>query len=209
MANGYQHFAGSDNVACLEMRSISLGGKKRQSIFVLLYTWLVMILLLTTLKPALAHTEGKMQLSAEPAGPFKMTVFTSPDPAVIGDIHVAASIFTAENASPVLDANVTVEFESLDDKGSVRESPAVLGDAENKLLFEAILDISTPGLYLVTVSVEDGDGQSGEASFELEVTKDGGFNWLYLIPAIVIGLVVTVWVVYRKNRREPSTEESE
>lgn len=167
------------------------------------------MLLLSTFRPALAHTEGKMQLSAEPAGPFKMTVFTSPDPAVAGDIHVAALIFLAEDASPLLDADVMVEMKPLEDNGSVHSSPAVLGEAENKLLFEAVLDVSTPGLYLVTVSVEEGDGQSGEASFELDVTSGGGFNWLYLIPVILISLVVAVWAFYRNNRQQPSPEARE
>jgi hypothetical protein len=166
-----------------------------------------MMLLLSTFRPVLAHTEGKMQLSAEPAGPFKMTVFTSPDPAVAGDIHVAALIFLAEDASPLLDADVMVEMKPLENNGSAHSSPAVLGEAENKLLFEAILDVSTPGLYLVTVSVEEGDGQSGEASFELDVTSGGGFNWLYLIPVILIGLVVAVWALYRNSRQRPSPEE--
>lgn len=168
------------------------------------YICFLVMLLLANFQPALAHTEGKMQLSAEPAGPFKMTVFTSPDPAVAGEIHVAALIFLAEDASPLLDANVLVEAKPLEDNGSIHSSPAVLGEAENKLLFEAILDISNPGRYLVTVSVEEGDGQSGEASFELDVTSGGGFNWLYLIPVILIGLVVVVWVLYRKNRQRQS-----
>jgi hypothetical protein len=167
------------------------------------------MLLLGTFRPVLAHTEGKMQLSAEPAGPFKMTVFTSPDPAVTGEIHVAALIFLAEDASPLLDANVTVEMEPLEDSGSVQRSPAVLGEAENKLLFEAVLDISAPGPYLVTVSVEEGGGQSGEASFEMDVTSEGGFNWLYLIPVILIGLVVAVWAVNRNSRRQQSSGERE
>lgn len=174
-----------------------------------LYFCLLVTLLLANFGPAQAHTEGKMQLSAEPAGPFKMTVFTSPDPAVTGEIHVAALIYLAEDASPLLDANVTVEMKPLEDNGPVQSSPAVLGEAENKLLFEAVLDITAPGPYLVTVTVEEGNGQSGEASFEMDVSSGDGFNWLVLIPIILIGLVVAVWAVNRNNRRQQSPGERE
>lgn len=186
------------------MKLISPLLNKRQLTSSVLYICFLVILALANFRPALAHTEGKMQLSAEPAGPFKMTVFTSPDPAVIGEIHVAALIFLAEDASPLLDANVTVEMKPLEDDGSVQRSLAVLGEAENKLLFEAILEVSAPGPYLVTVSVEEGNGQTGEASFEMDVTSGEGFNWLYLIPVILIGLVIAIWAVIRTIRRRQS-----
>jgi len=164
------------------------------------------VVLLVTFQPASAHTEGKMQLSAEPAGPFKMTVFSSPDPATIGDIHIAALIFVAEDARPVLDADVLVTVTPVDGGGPSQKSQAVQGDSENKLLFEAIIDVSTPGLYLVSIAVEDADGQSGQASFELGVSSDEGFNWIYLIPVIVVVLVVVVLITFRMKRRGTSQE---
>jgi len=155
---------------------------------------------MSSVQPAFAHTEGKMQLAAHPAGPFKMTVFTSPDPAAIGEIHVAALIFLAEDARPVLDAEVTVTLESVDDGGTPLIVPANLGDAENKLLFEATINVEDPGEYIVTITAVDSEGGSGEASFELEVVSEGGFNWLYLIPVLVVVLIVAFWLISRSRR---------
>jgi hypothetical protein len=174
-------------------------------------TWLglMLLFLLIASRPVQAHTEGKMQLSAEPAGPFKMTVFTSPDPAEVGEIHIAALIFSADDASPVLDAKVTVELAPLDGNGSTHSVQASLGDAENKLLFEAVSDVSKPGTYLVTVTIDDPTGQHGAASFDLEVTSSGGFNWLYLIPVIGLGLVVLLWLFFRGRRVQTSTDDEQ
>lgn len=164
---------------------------------------LVAILILITSRPAYAHTEGKMQLSAEPAGPYKMTVFSSPDPAVTGEIHIAALIFTAEDASPVLDAQVFVEIEPLEEPDQAIVAMAELGDAENNLLYEAILDVASPGLYQVTVVVQNGEDQGGSASFELDIASSGGFNWPLVIAAAGVVLVLVIGIVIRLRGRQP------
>jgi hypothetical protein len=169
-----------------------------------LVIWLAIAFILSSVQPASAHTEGKMQLSAHPAGPFKMTVFSSPDPAVIGDIHIAALIFMADDASPVLDADVTIKMESIDGGGTPQIAPATLGDAENKLLFEAIINVEEPGAYIVTIAAADSEGGIGEASFEMEVVSEGGFNWLYLIPVLVVVLIAAIWLFNRSRRSKSS-----
>lgn len=166
----------------------------------------MLLLVLLTNQPVEAHTEGKMQLSAESAGPFKMTVFTSPDPAEVGEIHVSALIFTAEDASPVLNADVTVAFAPLGGNGPTLTEQALQGDAENNLLFEAILDVAELGNYLATVTIEDPAGQQGAASFELDVTSSGGFNWLILILALFLGSAVLLWFVFRRKQAQTSVD---
>ncbi|MFN2189258.1 MAG: hypothetical protein ACK2T3_10865 [Candidatus Promineifilaceae bacterium] len=165
----------------------------------ILYFALLIAAILLFVLPASSHTEGKMQLSAEPAGPYKMTVFTSPDPAVTGEIHVAALIFFAEDASPVLDADVTVTLSQTSGSSSPMTIPANLGDSENKLLFEAIAEIKEPGLYTVIIEVDHADTGHGEAAFQMEVVDEGGFNWLYLIPVVIAATLVALWLV-RRNR---------
>ena len=73
-----------------------------------LLSLLTLVILLIANNSVFAHVEGKMQLSAADAGPYKVTAWTSPDPAEIGEIHVALSIFRADDASPILDADVNV-----------------------------------------------------------------------------------------------------
>lgn len=190
------------------MSHINIVSFARRSLWIALAACIMMI----SARGAEAHTEGKMQLSAAAAGPFRMTVFTSPDPAVLGDIHVAALIFTAEDAIPVLEADVLVTMEPIGSSGQPLVQQAVVGDSENKLLFEAVIAVSQEANYLVTVSVEDAAGQTGSASFEMEISSDGGINWALLIPLILLGLAgigVILWYITRKNRREDISLEGE
>ncbi|MGW8319742.1 MAG: hypothetical protein ACWGPS_10885 [Candidatus Promineifilaceae bacterium] len=157
-----------------------------------------MLLLAVAIGPASAHTEGKMQLASEPAGAFKLTVWTSPDPAEVGPVHVASAVVLAEDASPVLDAQVFVEVTPKGAAESTLRAQATSEDSTNKFLYEAVLEVTEPGSYQVTVSVEGSDGSTGSASFELEVMGGGGFNWWLLIP---LGLVVVAGGVYFVARR--------
>lgn len=148
----------------------------------ILIVWSILFLIAVLTDPVGAHTAGKMQLSAAPAGPYKMTVWTSPEPATLDELHIALAVVLAEDASPVLDAEVLVQLIPAD--GSlVLEEPATTEDSENKFLYEAIFEPATPGLYQVDIQISGIDGATGNASFDLEIVGDSGLNLLYLIPA--------------------------
>jgi hypothetical protein len=134
-----------------------------------------------------AHTDGKLQLASEQAGPFNLTVWTAPDPARVGEVHVALAVVLAENAAPVLDADVMVEMAPLQSDGSSFEEPAKTENSDNKFLYEAIFNVAQAGDYLVTMKVDDEAGKSGEAFFELELLPEDSFNWLLLVP-VILGL---------------------
>jgi hypothetical protein len=144
-----------------------------------------------------AHAGGKMQIASEDAGAFKLTVWTSPDPARTGEIHVAVAVASAETALPILDANVHVQLISLSDQGDPLTEQATTEDSVNQFLYESIFDIQAEGLYSVTVTVSEADGQEGQVTFELQVEPapplifgivsliilaavTGGAIWLYL-----------------------------
>jgi len=167
--------------------------------------YLVILCLLATLVnlpgPLSAHTEGKLQLSAVPAGPYQLSVWTSPDPATVDELHVALSIVLAEDASPVLDAAVTVRLTNQADSSTL-SAEASTEDSENKFLYEAILEPETEGLYEVTILVIGADDLQGGVSFSLEIVGDTGFNALWLIPVALV-IIAGGFYVYnsRKDRR--------
>ena len=144
-----------------------------------------------------AHTEGPMQLASVPAGPYKITVWSSPDPALVGEVHVALAVTLAEDASPVLDADVQVIFKSTGD-GSTISAPATTENSENKFLYEAITDIKESGPYQVIISI-DADEGSGEVSFKLEVEPDSGVSWYLIVVAVVIGAGLLYWGWRRRS----------
>jgi hypothetical protein len=153
-------------------------------------------------RPLEAHTEGKMQLSAAEAGPFKLTVWTSPDPAEAGDVHVAVAVVAAEDASPVLDATVMINLIPAAG-GDPLVAQASTEDSENKFLYEAIFDVSEPGEYQVNLQVTNTDGEAGAVSFGLEVVGNSGFSPLYLIPLVLlIAAIILVIVALRRPSPE-------
>lgn len=157
------------------------------------------ILMAVIAGPVEAHTEGKMQLSAAPAGPYKITVWTSPDPATPDELHVALAVVLAEDASPVLDAEVSVELIPADGGPGLVETATTKG-SENKFLYEAIFQPPNPGLYQVDIQVSGADGVTGNTSFDLEIVDDSGPNLLYLIPA-GLGLAAVILLLLALRSR--------
>jgi hypothetical protein len=156
-----------------------------------------LILLLLLPGTAFAHTEGVMQLASEPAGPYKLTVWTSPDPATTGEeLHVAMAVVLAEDASPVLEADIQVRLTPVDG-GPVISGAATIENSENKFLHEAILQVETQGDYLVAISVTGADGGSGQASFPLAVEGGGGLNWTLIVLVAIVVAAVALLVVRR------------
>lgn len=161
---------------------------------------IVVVLLILASIPDLtsAHTEGKMQLASAPAGPYKVTVWTSPEPARVGELHVAMAVVQAEDAAPVLDAKVLVKLQPVAGAGPALTSSATNDDATNKFLYEAILEPAEVGMYEVMVAVSGAGGESGEVSFELDLGPAEGFDLLYLIP-IALGLAaLALFLIVRR-----------
>jgi hypothetical protein len=151
--------------------------------------------------PVAAHTEGTMQLAAVPAGPYMLTVWTSPDPASSSeDLHVALAVVLAEDASPVLEADVQVQLTPEGD-GPVISGPATIENSENKFLHEAILDVGQSGDYLVEIFVEGADGGFGQASFPLQVEGGSGLNWTLILVAVAV--VASAVILIGRYRRNP------
>lgn len=126
------------------------------------------------------HAGGIMQVASQDAGPFKLTVWTSPDPAVPGEVHVATAVASAESALPILDAEVFIQLVPQNDGIELLEGTATTEESVNQFLYETIFDVEEEGLYEVKVLVTGSDGGQGEVSFALEVEE---------APSLVLGLV--------------------
>lgn len=162
---------------------------------------LILFVVLLNNSLARAHTEGPMQLAAAPAGPYKITVWTSPDPARVGEIHIALAVTAAEDASPVLDAEVLVTL-TLDDAKKQISVPATIDNSENKFLYEAIADVRQDGIYEVALLITGNDGAIGEASFEFEVESASRISWYLIAMVIIILAVLIYWVWIRRTQDE-------
>jgi hypothetical protein len=131
-----------------------------------------------------------------------LTVWTSPDPATIDEpLHVAIALVLAEDASPVLEADIEVRL-TPEDGGPDLSGPATVENSENKFLHEAILDVPDGGAYLVEIMVEGLDGGSGDVSFPLTIEGSAPVNvgLVALAAAAVAGALFLVWRTLRRSR---------
>jgi hypothetical protein len=143
----------------------------------------VFFLLGLLLLPALlaeAHGGGTPRLENEPAGPYWLSVWTSPDPARAGEpLHLTVGVTEPgtgqEAGAPVLGAAVALILSPV--RGAAEPVTAAAADAANKLLYEADVTLPEPGRWAVQADVEGSAGR-GSASFELDVEERGSVPWL-------------------------------
>ncbi|MGH2537844.1 MAG: hypothetical protein ACRDHL_10650 [Candidatus Promineifilaceae bacterium] len=171
---------------------------------------LLAVLLLATgmalaagVREAGAHSPGKLQLSAAAAGPYRLSVWTAPDPATADEVHVTAAVSRAEDAMPVLGAEVEVRLRPADGQSQTYAAAAGAEDEANKFLYEAAFEDIEPGSYDVTLTVAGPDGGLGQAGFGLEVIAAGGIEARWLAAAGMALLALALWRARRPEKDAP------
>ena len=165
----------------------------------------LLLLLLLLLIPAavLAHGGGTPQLINEPAGPYWVSIWTTPDPARVGAFHLTLGISEAgdgrEAGPPVLGAEVRVRLEpAAAVEGRPVSTVATNEQATNKLFYEADLMIPAEGAWNVRVDVEGQDG-AGSVAFPLTVEPAQSTNWS-LLGIGGVGLVAALFAFFSWRR---------
>ncbi|MXY91864.1 MAG: hypothetical protein F4047_04855 [Caldilineaceae bacterium SB0670_bin_27] len=173
--------------------------------------------------PLLAHGGvGVQHLNNVPAGPFRVYVWSDPEPPQVGEYHVTVALTenmegdsTGLAGGPVLDAVVTVEL-THEESGETLSARATHDDALNKLFYEASFEPARQGNWSVRVSIlppgcataqgssEQQGGDSGLSceseqvvSFQDEILPKA-FPWRALLGGIlsillIMGAVVLYW----------------
>ena len=156
-------------------------------------------------QPIQAHGGGVPQLTNAPAGPYRVSAWTQPDPPRAGTLHLSVAVSApqpgaaeAEAGDVVLDATVRVQAHRLDGAGETLTAQASRRDSANKLLYEADMELPDAGQWRVQVQVE-GPAGAGVAGFDLQVLPApanplaalGWPLWAGLGLAVALG----VWLV--------------
>ncbi len=125
-------------------------------------TTFVLILLTVILLPApiLAHGGiGVQHLNNIPAGPYRVYVWSDPEPPEVGEYHVTIALTeniegdsTGLAGGPVLDASVTVELMHTE-SGETLSARATHDDALNKLFYVASFEPARQGNWSVKVHI--------------------------------------------------------
>ena len=165
--------------------------KSKKILFSKIY---VLLLLAVALLPAplLAHGGvGIQHLNNVPAGPYRVYVWSDPEPPQVGEYHVTIALTeniegdkTGLAGGPVLDAYVIVELTHLE-SGSTFSARATHDDALNKLFYEASFEPAKQGNWSVQVRIappgceageNSGSQQSGASTSSCKPTQVVGFQ---------------------------------
>ena len=104
--------------------------------------------------PAAAYADcGALRLRQE-AGPFTVSVFTTPEPLRAGPADVSVLVQDRATHEVLLEAEVTLVLRGPD--GAQVMLPASRAQARNKLLQAAALDLPLPGAWTLSVTVRRG-----------------------------------------------------
>ena len=152
------------------------------------------LLLLFSVQPLAAHGGDRMlQLSDVAAGPFRLTVWTSPSILRTGEIHVETAVI-AENGVPMKDSLVYVELTPLGWVGQTYQTYARAAVEPNAFIQEAAFKLDKPGAYQVTITAMDQADRIGRTQFEVEVIDISTPVKAGIYGLLLASLVAAVWI---------------
>lgn len=171
--------------------------QRLQSILILL--WVVVPVSLGLSTAARAHGGGYPQISNQEVGPYRVSVWTQPQPLRAGsEAHFTIAVSKplgdpgtgsiAKNAgTPALGANVQIELISITGNADTLMLQAERGTGINKLYYETDVEMPAIGRWEVYLVIS-GDEGSGSTRFEIDVEPPSHTRWILWASAAVIGL---------------------
>jgi hypothetical protein len=143
---------------------------------------------------------GTVQMRKE-AGPFLITVFTSPAPLSAGPADISVLLQNLDGLTPVLDARVSVLLHR-DASSTEIKAHATREQAQNKLLYAALVALPESGKWRVSVTTLH-NALRTEIGGEIDVTQShtmAGSYWSYIAlpPLMIAGFVIREWLIRRK-----------
>lgn len=178
--------------------------------------WMIFLLILLplffTTKPLFAHAGGTQQINNVNLGPYRIWVWSDPEPPQVGEYHVAVALTESlENdpngfaGQPVLNADVLVEMQHVE-TGLLLVAQATHEDAVNKLFYEAIFAPEQTGNWTVRIIVQAEDGPV-ETSYADEI-EPATFPWMTVggaLLALVLAGGGAALYLYTGEKRTPVT----
>lgn len=149
---------------------------------------------------------GQVRVASQPAGPYLVTVFTSPVPLRTGVVDV--SILLQRQGSPEIVEDARIEVVVTTASGDVVSRwPATREQATNKLYYASEFSLERPGQYWMTVEIDGPDG-SGFVRFVATVEPPASpawwrSGWLWGILALLL-FPLTWWLFRVRGDQEPA-----
>ncbi len=165
---------------------------------------------------------GAIQFQGD-AGPFHVTVFTLPPILSAGPVDVTILVQDRSKLSPLLDANVTLDFTarsghtsgknawcppscSLNKSATLTGIPAKLDHAENRLLYGALVQIPNSGAWQLKVNIQRGnETQSIDTLLEVNPPPSPPLAYwhLFILPPLgVLGFLLNQKTRQRHEQKQ-------
>jgi hypothetical protein len=161
------------------------------------------LLVIVILTQAIALADGgSVQLRRE-AGPFVITVFTSPAPLSAGPVDISLLLRNRDGLEPVLDADVSVLLRGNASSIEIRARPT-REQAKNKLLYAAPVTLAESGQWQLAVTILR-NGERTEATGTIDVApapEMAASYWSYIAfpPLMITAFVVREQLIRRKAK---------
>jgi hypothetical protein len=142
------------------------------------------------------------------AGPFDVTLFSSPVPLRAGRADLSVMVQKSVDHSTIPNATVTVHLrKSTADNVVEVVAPATHANATNKLLYAAGLTIPNPGQWLVNVEI-NAAGATATASGDIHVLPPQApvatyWGYFALIPFAILLFLFNRWLRRRRQMLYP------
>ena len=158
---------------------------------------------------ASAYADGGRLRMHAPAGPFVVTLFTTPDPLRADDADFSVALERASTGALVNDADIMLILTPAaeGERGRI-ELQATHAAATSAFLQAADVKLLHPGTWRVTVAVRQGS-ESGECSTTLDVVPKsplgGQIFWeVLLVPFLILVFAVHQRLKSKQRRRLPA-----
>ena len=123
-----------------------------------------------------AHSSGPPKLANAAAGPYRIFVWTQPEPLRAGDAHISILVTLATTAQPVDNVQVKVQFVAQNEP----DKNFVIQTAPQEFLsnryYEADVQLPSTGLWRAIINISGPEGE-GSVSFDSEVLPARTLNW--------------------------------
>jgi len=153
---------------------------------------------------------GTLQFHKE-AGPFDITLFSSPTPLRAGTADLSVMVQRTPDRSSVQDASVSLHLKKSEPDNILEViAPATHAKATNKLLYAARVHLPSAGAWSVDVEVSEG-GKSATASGQLNVLPPEApattyWGYFALVPFVILLFVFNRWLKRRRHVTGPPAQ---
>jgi hypothetical protein len=153
---------------------------------------------------ASAHADGGRLQMRQVAGPFVVSLFTTPESLAVGAADLSVMVEGQGSGTVLLDADIVITLTSAD----VGIAPVVAhlshAHATNRLLQDAVIQLPRAGRWHADIHVREA-GREANASTVLTVANYSarrGTVWLFaILPVCAIALFAWVQVAKERARR--------